>query len=95
MKSRGQWIQRSADRADLQGEILPGQSIVEIAGDCRVLIERHGGVREYSREQIRVCLSFGSVCVRGQNLELTCMTHQQLVITGIIDGVFLQREDSR
>ena len=93
MKSRNQWIQRSADRADLHGEILPGQSVVEILGDCRVLIERHRGVREYSREQIRVSLQFGCVCVRGWNLELSYMTRQQLVITGKIDGVFLQRED--
>lgn len=95
MKFSGQWIQHSADRADLHGEILPGQSIVEIAGDSRVLIELHQGVKEYSREQIRVCLHWGSVCIRGCNLELTCMTRHQLVITGKIDGVFLQREDGR
>ena len=93
MKSRGQWIRQSADRVDLQGEILPGQSIVEILGDSRVLIEGHRGVREYSREEICVSLRLGKVCIRGNNLELTCMTRQQLVITGKIDGVILDRED--
>ena len=43
-------LQRLADGADLSAEPLPGQPIVEIAGDRRVLIENHFGVKEYSRE---------------------------------------------
>ena len=45
-------LQRLADGADLSAEPLPGQPIVEIAGDRRVLIENHFGVKEYSREKI-------------------------------------------
>ena len=86
------WMQKLADEADLSAEALPGVPIVELAGECRVLIERHAGVTEYSRERIRVKVRYGWVCVCGCNLELTRMTREQLVISGRIDGVQLQRK---
>ena len=86
---KGQMIlQRLADGADLSAEPLP---IVEIAGDRRVLIENHFGVKEYSREKIGVKVKYGLVCVCGCNLELIRMTKEQLIISGRIDAVTLIR----
>lgn len=85
------WLQRLADGADLAQEPLPGMPVVELAGERRVLIERHGGVTEYSNQKICVKVSFGKVCICGCNLELTRMTREQLVISGRIDCVQLQR----
>ncbi len=79
------------ERLDLPGEAIPGQPLVEIAGDSRVLIEHHGGVREYSRERIGVKVKYGFVQVCGSCLELRCMTREQLVICGKIDGITLLR----
>ena len=90
---RRNWMQRIADGADLSAEALPGVPVVELAGECRVLIERHGGVIEYSRERISVKVRYGTVCVCGSGLELTCMTQEQLVISGRIDCVQLQRRE--
>ena len=84
-------LQRLADGADLSAEPLPGQPIVEIAGDRRVLIENHFGVKEYSREKIGVKVKYGLVCVCGCNLELVRMTKEQLLISGRIDAVTLIR----
>ena len=78
---------------DLPGESLPGQVLVEIAGENRVLIEHHCGVREYSRERIGVKVKFGLVQICGSCLELRCMTKEQLVISGRIDCVMLKRRD--
>lgn len=91
MKRNPNLLQRLADHTDLTGEPLPAQSVIEIAGDCRVLIENHCGVREYSRECIGVKVKFGVVLVRGCGLELSRMTKEQLVISGKIDGITLQR----
>lgn len=91
---RRNWMQRIADGADLSAEALPGVPVVELAGECRVLIERHGGVIEYSRERISVKVRYGTVCVCGSGLELTCMTREQLVISGRIDCVQLQRRET-
>lgn len=75
----------------LPGEILPGQSLIELSGDSRVLIENHGGVTEYSRCRIGAGVSFGQILVCGQNLELAQMTQRQLVIVGRIESVTLHR----
>lgn len=91
MAQKGHWVQRLADGADLYGEPLPGVPIVEIAGDRRVLIERHGGVIEYGSQKISVRVPYGVICVIGCGLELTRMTKQQLIISGQIDCVQLQR----
>lgn len=85
------WIQKLADSADLAAEPLPGVPVVELAGEHRVLVERHGGVTEYSREKICVKVSYGQVCVCGSGLELTCMTREQLVISGCIGCIQLHR----
>lgn len=91
MVQKKHWVQRLADEADLYAEPLPGLPVVELAGDRRVLIERHGGVTEYSEERICVKVRYGQVCVCGCGLELTQMTRQQLVISGRIDCVQLHR----
>ena len=88
---RVNWMQKLADGVDLSGEPLPGMPIVEIAGECRVLIERHGGVIEYGAERICVRVPYGTVAVNGCGLELVRMTHQQLVIAGRVDSVCIQR----
>lgn len=72
-------------------DAVPGQPIIEIAGDRRVLIENHQGVAAYGREKILVHVKYGSICICGCNLELMHMTKEQLVIHGRIDSVVLQR----
>lgn len=79
------------NRADLLAEPTPGVSLVELAGDRRVLIENHRGVTMYGCKEIRIRVSYGILCVHGECLELAQMTKQQLVITGKLEGVSLFR----
>lgn len=85
------FLDRLAEEADLSYEPVPGQPIMELAGDHRVLIENHLGVKAYSREKIVVKVAFGLLSVCGCGLELMRMTREQLVICGRIDGIMLQR----
>lgn len=85
------FLERLANNSDLVMEPLPGQPIVELTGDRRVLIENHFGVKAYGRERIVIKVKFGYVCVCGSGLELLRMTREQLVIRGRIDGISLQR----
>ena len=91
MGKANHFLNRLADGADLGEEPLPGQSILEIAGENRVLIENHMGVREYSRERIGVKVKFGQINVCGDCLELRHMTKHRLVISGRIHSVVLCR----
>ena len=79
------------ENLDLPGESIPGQVLVEITGENRVLIEHHHGVWEYSHEQIGINVKYGTVQVSGTNLRLCSMTKAQLVISGKIDGITLIR----
>lgn len=93
MEKAYRFLERLADRAELETEPLPMQPIVEIAGDRRVLVENHGGVRAYSNEKILINVRFGVVCICGCGLELIRMTKEQLIIRGRIDSVSLQRRN--
>ena len=86
-------LNRLIDESELTVDSFPGQPIVEIAGDRRVLIENHFGVREYGREKIAVKVKYGFVNVCGECLELRQMTKEQLVISGRISGVSLVRRE--
>ena len=91
MKAKENFLQRITERIELNGEPLPGQPVVEIGGENRVLIENYGAVKEYSPQKICVRVKYGTVVVTGCELELRRMTKEQLVICGIINGVNLQR----
>lgn len=81
------------ERFALPGESLPGQVLVELTGDGRVLIENHRGIREYSREKIGIHVNYGTVQICGSCLEVRCMTGAVLVICGKIDGITLVRRE--
>ena len=84
-------LTRLSQAADLTDEPIPGCPLVEILDHRRVLIEHHKGVNEYGQCMIRVKVKFGSICVCGSGLELARMTKSQLVISGNIESVHLNR----
>lgn len=90
MERRG-IIERVVMGADLPGEAIPGQPLVEIAGEHRVLIENHRGVVGYGTTEICVSVKFGYLKICGSMLMLSRMTKQQIVISGNIDSVSLCR----
>ena len=91
MKQRSSFLWRVTNNPEFLAEPLPGIPVVELAGDRRVLIENHHGVREYGRQKIRVQVLFGQICVCGECLELSQMSKEQLVITGRIDCITVSR----
>lgn len=91
MKRRNKVIERIPFLINLPGEPLPGQPLVELAGEHRVLIENHRGVTEYGGSEIRAKVSYGQLCICGSELKLACMTKDQLVITGNINSITLIR----
>lgn len=85
------FLERWNDEAVFLGEPLPGQPIVEVVGNQRVLIENHCGIKVYSREEIVANVKFGRICVCGSALEIARMTKEQLVIRGEINGIAFHR----
>lgn len=81
-------------QTNLADEVFPGQSLVEIIGDQRVLVENHRGVAEYGREKICVKVKMGIVEIQGSCLQLQCISRECLVITGRIHNVVLNRRNT-
>ncbi len=91
MGREGNVFHKLYSAADLSDEPIPGLPLLELAGDQRVLIEKHKGVTEYGRERIMIKVKFGHICVLGSRLELSRMTRGQLIISGRIDCIQLCR----
>lgn len=91
MNRRKVFWERLIEQADLMEESAPGDSIVELVGDRRVLVENHRGVTEYGDQRICVRLRYGMLTVSGCSLVLARMSKELLIITGKVDGMILQR----
>lgn len=87
MKKRIGLIEQLAEHTNLQDEPFPGQSLAELYGDRRILIEHHCGVLHYSEHIICVKMKYGVLRIEGLHLELAKMCAGQLVITGIINSL--------
>ena len=76
-----------ADGLNLHGEPVPGITLAEIWGSGRLLIEHHSGVVGYSPEQVLISVSYGQMKVTGENLVLSLMTKEKIIISGRIREV--------
>ena len=91
MRRGNKLMKHLLNAADLPEEPIPGQPIVEIVGQQRVLIENHMGVIAYDDCMVRAKVKNGAICVEGSHLILTRMTRGQLIISGAIESIKLER----
>lgn len=70
---------------------LPGQTLLELLDDRRILIEHHNGVTAYTAQKIQVKVHFGFLCISGSGLSLSKMSADQLVISGCITSITVFR----
>ena len=84
-----QWLRQAADHVDLTDEVLPGETVVEVIGKGRVLIEGHHGVLAYCDSRVCVKVCYGVAEIVGSNLKLSNMHGYKLVISGYVNAVNL------
>lgn len=89
MIERGKLQKKLTHRSTDINENILKLPLVEIVGCNRVLIENHMGVCDYGTQQIIIRVPKGSICVCGKQLELSQMTKEVLVVTGLITSVVL------
>ena len=70
---------------------LTGIPIVELTSDTRILIENHQGVSEFTNERISIRVKFGRIVTCGSTLEIAFMSKHQLVISGQIKTISVER----
>lgn len=78
-------------RKGVPEEYIPQLPVAEIAGDSRVLIEHHRCITSYCDSLVCVEMSYGLLQIEGEELTLQQMSQAQLVITGKINSVSIER----
>lgn len=84
-------MQSKHDRSLREGRIRKPQTLAELLGDGRLLVEHHRGILSYGTEEILVGTTFGTLRVCGEGLRLCCMSREQLFIAGSIRQVRAER----
>lgn len=93
MKRARKLLERTADRLDLPGEVVAGQAHLEMTGFSKLSVEHHRGVLEYTDEAVTVALRDGKVRITGQNLSISLMNHEFVVVDGTLRNVALESGD--
>lgn len=80
-------VMKIAKLLDMPETAVGNVPMLEIKGNREVIIEGSQGVLEYTSECIRV--NTGKMLVRftGRNLEMKCMTAENLIIEGFIVAI--------
>lgn len=77
------------DRFSLPAEIVPGVPRTTLSGGSKVYVENHNGLKTYTRQCIEVKTRDGILRVSGDDLELSAMTREDIVIRGFVVSVEL------
>ena len=83
-------LEKMMRAADLNGEPIPGKTLIEVMDNRSVLIENHCGVTEYCKQYISVKTRDGFICVSGCNMTLAKMSKEILRIQGKIHQITIQ-----
>lgn len=76
---------------NIQAMPLPGKPLIEILGTDRVLIEHHNGICAYFLQEVNIKVQYGMVKIMGDNLSISMMNREQVVVSGAIRSVELIR----
>ena len=85
-------LTKSIIAAELDTDLAPSASIIELTDNNRVLIERHLCITEYTTHTICVRMKFGNVQIEGMDLMIDKMCKDQLVVSGQIYCIHLLRD---
>lgn len=82
---------KGKERLEAAEALLFGLPVIEIKGDSSAVIEEHRGIGAYSEEQIVILHRKGRIVISGSELSLRSMSREQIVVTGRIDHLSLER----
>ena len=78
---------------DIQPDILPYGTLIEIRGRSSVTLHGCGSVLRYSDTHLSFASRFGRVCIRGHGLCCSSYKRGTATVEGVIEGVFFEREE--
>ena len=86
-KQRASIKERLCHSLDIQPDVFPRQSFIEIRGRNSVTVRGCGRVKVYTDTEIKLTVGGGIVCIRGRRLCCTAYHRGAAVIDGEIQSV--------
>lgn len=80
-----------ADALELQHDVALNLPVLHITGGERLLMENHKGLLEYGRNKIRIASTAGTVEIEGDNLTIKAIGRDDVLITGGIKSVNINK----
>ena len=84
---RGRFRAKAADFFELPSEIVLDLPRLVLTGKQRLMIENHRGIKEYTKERIRLSTPVGKLKISGAELEILTIDQEQVEIKGRIDQI--------
>ncbi len=87
-------LNRINELLEIPREIVSKVPKITITAFDEVLIENFKGILEYEEFFVRISTYIGNVNINGFNLKLSQMTEDDILVTGIIEGLDFESKRS-
>lgn len=84
MSSKNEKAELLSERLDLPSDISVGSAKLSVYGKSKVLIENHKGILHYGENEIELNAKGMTVRILGDELSISAMDKNDMVITGRI-----------
>lgn len=81
----------ASEKIGVPPEILTGFPVIELTGDCAIMVEQHHGILSYSDQEVIVSTNIGLVHVCGIGLAIRVMNRQKIILYGQIASIHFER----
>ena len=81
---------RFADIGDLPKELVTDYSRMVLLGNREFMIENYNGIIEYEVNKIRVSTASGIISITGDDLSLSELSGDELLVSGLIKNIDLE-----
>ena len=81
---------RFADIGDLPSELVTNRSRMVMLGNTEFMIENYDGIIEYEVNRIRVSTASGKVAIIGEELTISELDNEELLVSGRIKSIELE-----
>lgn len=79
--------EKAADLWGVPKDVVMNIPRLTISGDREIYIENHKGVAEYTDNSVRVLTAMGMVKISGENLRISSIRAEDILICGAFKGI--------
>lgn len=90
-KMKKELVSIIGEKLSLPPESIGEIPLMEIRGNCSIIIENHRGILEYDDEAVKISVKHGAVQIHGNELRVFRMSEKIVEIRGRIRSVEMEQ----